>query len=195
MTTTVLTVPPWLAGFDAAGVLWGKTVCRRYATTDKRRHVPVRTEVSATRTAVPGGADILDAAIRAALADFDSQVVVLSASLGSVIASRWLEDYGRRADRPDAARLRFVLLANPVRGVAHGAVKMDRFNAAPVGPTPTDTEFIVDDVARKGDQYACPAGKPSAGVHSNYFLVSLPTLERDKLSVEHVGNTAYWVVP
>ncbi|MHA0288249.1 PE-PPE domain-containing protein [Mycobacterium sp. C3-094] len=195
MTTTVLTVPPWLAGAEPAGVLWGKAVCRFYAITGKRRHVPVRTEVSATRTAVPGGADILDAAIRSALADFDNQVVVLSASLGSVIASRWLEDHGRRADRPDAARLRFVLLANPVRGVAHGAAPCDRFNAAPVQPTPTDTDYIVDDVARYGDQYAFPAGKPSVGAHSNYFRVSLPTLDRDKLDVERVGRTAYWVVP
>ena len=195
MTTTVLTVPPWLAGAEPAGVLWGKTVCRFYAITGKRRHVPVRTEVSATRTAVPGGIEILDAAIQAALADEDTDVVVISGSLGSVIASGWLDTHGRADNRPDPARLRFVLLANPVRGVAHGAVKMDRFNGAAVQPTPTDTDYIVDDVARYGDQYAFPAGKPSAGAHSNYFLVSLPTLDRDKLDVQRVGRTAYWVVP
>ena len=88
-----------------------------------------------------------------------------------------------------------MLLANPVRGVAHGAARCDTFNGARVSPTPTDTGIIVDDVARRGDKFAQPAGKPSAGVHSNYFGVSIPTLDRDKLSVERVATTAFWVVP
>ncbi|MCG7593716.1 PE-PPE domain-containing protein [Mycobacterium sp. PSTR-4-N] len=195
--TVVLTVPPWLAGVRLAAPIAMAMVCKRYAVTDGRRHVPVPTQVAATRTAVPSGADILNNTIKRVLADPDTDdIVVMGASLGSVIISRWLDSYGRQPGRPSPSRLRCVLLANPIRGTAHGAPKLDRFNGAPVQPTPTNTGYKVDDVARKYDKYAFPAGKPSSGVHSNYFAVDLKNLKGTALTPpERVGSTTYWVVP
>lgn len=64
---------------------------------------------------IAAGVTALDAAIRAAVAQDQGNVLVIGESLGSMVVDQELRNLATQADRPDPAQVQFELIADPTR--------------------------------------------------------------------------------
>ena len=184
---SVLTVSALDLGLDRA-INYMKKICNGFAVAPG--HTQVRVKTPATLDPSMGdnvngsiyqGAVKLDEAIRTT----DGPKIVLGYSQGAQVASTWLRLNAYRADAPFHGDLSFIFVGNPER----------RYGQKPRCPkfTPEDTQYIIRDVARAGDNFADNSG-------DNRFLIpaQLTYWNVDPFGgqvVKIAGNTTYVVVP
>lgn len=135
---------------------------RGYARQPGRIHIKVEYAASLSES-LSKGAAILNGSIVAALNYPENQVTVMGHSRGAEVAGTWLREYGRQANRPPAARLRFILLGNP-RRVFGGDAKTGQTR------TPNDTDYAVIDIARRWDGWANADNWPAQPGESKFRL-------------------------
>lgn len=100
-------------------------------------------------TGLSTAVEVLDDALNAAT----EPVTVMAHSLGSVVASLWLNQFGPTTS-VDPADVAFILTANPLR--KYGGVAYDALNSIP-----EDTAFFINDIATQFDGWAdWPADLP-----------------------------------
>lgn len=123
-------------------------------------------------------------------------ISVLAWSRGAQLVGAALRKHAADPDAPPAANLRFYLIGNPERAVAQGGRPADYINGSPLLPTPTNTQYEIWDIARKGDWFAdAPESNVFTGllVHCDYWEVDLTDLKPIKTTV--IDTTTYYVVP
>jgi hypothetical protein len=188
--TTVLTVSALDLGIDRT-INYMKRVCKGFAVADGRTQVQVKYPATLDPNgtgSIAIGCDNLNTLIRAT----PGPKIVLGYSQGAQVCGAWLRKYARYWDAPPATELSFILIGNPER----------RYGQQPWTKkiTPDDSQYMVRDVARRGDNWADWQGQTSnrflalfGKVHTNYWGTDIydPNAE----IVKTVGNTTYVRVP
>jgi len=146
---------------------------------------------AATAQSIPLGVVALDTALRNTPEDCE----IVAHSQGCEVVGEWMRRYAGRPDAPTHIR-RIILLGNPER--RFGGAMGYQFGNKKRQPTP-ETQYRVDDIARKGDPWANADGVSLwarltrslwAPAHRDYDDIDAdnPGVLRRKS-----GNTSYWV--
>lgn len=107
------------------------------------------TEICITNGENTGGAQVLDAALRAASGQ---EITVLAHSLGSVCCCYWLANYAINASSyASPANVKFILLGNSVRPYGGWCYLYNWFQDVTV---PTNTPYTITDFCRQYDGWA-----------------------------------------
>lgn len=115
--------------------------------------VEVRYPAAPTKGSIRDGVEALQAAIMSTPGD----LLVFAHSQGAQVCSRWLRTHALSAN-PD--RVSFLLIGNPLRKYGGYGVGRPEFDGLIGEATPTDTPYLVTDVAMQYDGWAdCPTGK------------------------------------
>lgn len=179
------------------------TALKGYATADGRQRVRLEYPQAASAHSILTGERNLGVAIRALL--LEDEVTVLAASQGAEVVTEWLLHNADRPDAPPRGALKFILIGNPCRRfggvVTAGSFWTKRGYLGRRVPTP-ETQYDVDDIARRGDVWAnadgWPTGKrPGSNIFTRWFNRDHSHYENVDIDEcvlrERVGNTRYLV--